>query len=113
RHALSRPFVAEPGGPMLYSTGSSHLLSAMLTRASGRSTHALAVEWLGEPLGIRIPEWTRDPQGIYLGGNEMQLSPRALARFGELYRNQGRVGARQVIPEDWIEQSWTPRTVSP
>ena len=66
--------------------GSSHLLSAVLTRASGRSTHALAREWLGEPLGIEIPPWPRDPQGIFFGGNDMLMSPRALLRFGELYR---------------------------
>jgi CubicO group peptidase (beta-lactamase class C family) len=35
RYALSQPFVQEPGGEMLYSTGSSHLLSAVLTRAAG------------------------------------------------------------------------------
>ncbi|PCD02267.1 6-aminohexanoate hydrolase [Sphingomonas spermidinifaciens] len=113
RFALSRPFVDEPGGRMLYSTGSTHLLSAALTRASGRSTYALAREWLGEPLGIAIPPWPRDPQGIYFGGNDMLLSPRALARFGELYRLGGRIGGRQVVPAGWIEASWTPRTTSP
>jgi CubicO group peptidase (beta-lactamase class C family) len=113
RSALGQPFVAEPGGPMLYSTGSTHILSAMLTRASGRSTHALAREWLAEPLGIAIPPWSRDPQGIYFGGNEMRMSPRALARFGELYRLDGVVGGRRVLPEGWVAQSWTPRTTSP
>jgi CubicO group peptidase (beta-lactamase class C family) len=113
RFALSRPFVDEPGGAMLYSTGNTHLLSAMLTRAAGRDTHALMREWLGEPLGIEIPSWPRDPQGIYFGGNDMLLSPRALARFGELYRLGGTIDGRRIIPERWIEQSWTPRTVSP
>lgn len=113
RYALSRPFTDEPGGRMLYSTGSSHLLSAMLTRASGRSTHELAKDWLGEPLGIEIPPWTQDPQGIYLGGNNMAMSPRALAKFGELYRTGGVVDGERVISEDWIKRSWTPRTVSP
>ncbi|MBU2339955.1 MAG: beta-lactamase family protein [Alphaproteobacteria bacterium] len=113
RYALSRPFSAEPGGRMLYSTGSSHLLSAMLTRASGRTTRDLAQEWLGEPLGIAIPPWTQDPQGIYLGGNNMALSPRALARFGELYRTGGVVDGDRIISRDWIERSWTARTVSP
>lgn len=113
RYALSRPFVDEPGGAMLYSTGSSHLVSAMLTRASGRSTLQLAREWLGEPLGVEIPPWPRDPQGIYFGGNDMLMSPRALARFGELYRNAGRIDGRQVVPQEWIAESWRPRTVSP
>jgi CubicO group peptidase (beta-lactamase class C family) len=113
RFALSRPFVDEPGGRMLYSTGSTHLLSAILTRASGKSTHTLAREWLGEPLGIAIPPWPRDPQGIFFGGNDMLMSPRALTRFGELYRLGGRIDGRQVVPAAWIEASWTPRTTSP
>lgn len=113
RFALSRPFADEPGGRMLYSTGSSHLLSAMLTRASGRSTRALAQEWLAEPLGINIPEWPRDPQDIYFGGNDMLMSPHGLARIGELYRNGGRAGEQQVVPESWIAESWRPLTMSP
>jgi CubicO group peptidase (beta-lactamase class C family) len=113
RFALSRPFVDEPGGAMLYSTGNTHLLSAMLTRASGRSPYELAQEWLARPLGIAIPPWPRDRQGIYFGGNDMLLSPRDMARFGELYRNDGLVNGRRVLPASWVEQSWTPRTVSP
>jgi CubicO group peptidase (beta-lactamase class C family) len=113
RDALSRPFVDEPGGRMLYSTGSTHLLSAILTRASKRSTLELARDWLGEPLDITIPPWTRDPQGIFLGGNEMALSPRALLRFGEMYRLGGTIDGKRVVPESWIKESWTPRTASP
>ncbi|PRY64247.1 CubicO group peptidase (beta-lactamase class C family) [Vreelandella songnenensis] len=111
--ALTRPFVDEPGGRMLYSTGTSHLLSAALTHASGETTHALAQRLLGEPLNITIPPWLRDPQGIYFGGNDMQLSPRALIEVGELYRNDGMIGNKRVLPEGWVEASWTPRGTSP
>lgn len=113
RYALSQPFDDEPGGDMLYSTGSSHLLSAVLTRASGRSTHQLAQEWLAGPLGINLPPWPRDPQGIYFGGNDMLMSPRALLRFGELYRQDGVVDGRRILPEGWVAESWRPRTTSP
>jgi CubicO group peptidase (beta-lactamase class C family) len=112
RFALARPFSDEPGGQMLYSTGNSHLLSAILTRATGRSTLDLARDWLGGPLGIRIPDWDRDPQGVYLGGNNMRLSPRALLRFGELYRNGGMHDGKRVLDEAWVKASWTPRTTS-
>ena len=112
-HVLSRPFVDRPGGRMLYSTGSTHLLSAILTRASGRTTLDLAREWLGGPLGIAIPAWDRDPQGIYMGGNNMALSPRALLRFGEMYRRGGAVEGQQVLSREWVENSWLPRTRSP
>jgi CubicO group peptidase (beta-lactamase class C family) len=112
RYALSRPVVAEPGGPRLYSTGNSHLLSAILTQATGTSTWAYAREKLAEPLGISLPRWPADPQGIYFGGNEMRLTPRAMLRFGELYRNGGRYEGRQIVPEEWVRESLTPRTGS-
>lgn len=112
-YAASRPFVDEPGGRMLYSTGSSHLLSAILTDASGRSTLQLARQWLGEPLGIRFGGWDRDPQGIYLGGNNMAVSPRGLLRFGEMMRNGGKAGGEQVLSRGYIEASWRAHTQSP
>lgn len=113
RAALSRPFVAEPGGPMLYSTGSSHLLSAILTRVTGRSTLRLARDWLGPLDDFAIGGWDRDPQGIYMGGNQMAMSPRSLLAFGELYRSGGIArDGRRLISQDWIGQSWTLRTHS-
>lgn len=111
--ALTRPFVDKPGGRMLYSTGTSHLLSAALTHASGETTYALAQRLLGEPLNISIPAWLQDPQGIYFGGNDMQLSPQALIEIGELYRNDGMVDGERILPEGWVEASWTPRGTSP
>jgi CubicO group peptidase (beta-lactamase class C family) len=112
RAALARPFDADPGGPMLYSTGSTHLLSAILTRETGRPTLELARDWLGDT-GVSITAWERDPQGIYLGGNQMAMTPRSLLAFGELYRNGGRAAdGEAIIPEDWIAASWEPRTQS-
>ena len=113
RAALAEPFDDEPGGAMLYSTGSTHLLSAILTRTSGRSTRELAREWLGPVEGFSIGAWDRDPQGIYVGGNQMAMTARSLLAFGELYRNGGKNRAgEQVVPEDWIAQSWRVRTNS-
>lgn len=109
--ALSREFIDEPGGEMLYSTGNTHLLSAILTDVSGSNTWELARLWLGEPLDITIPQWMRDPQGVYFGGNEMTMSPRDLLRFGEMYRNGGVYGGYQVVPRAWIRKSWTAHTV--
>ncbi len=113
RFALSQPFVDQPGGAMLYSTASTHILSAILTKVGGRSTLALAREWLGPVEGFHIGAWERDPQGIYLGGNQMAMSARSLLAFGELYRNGGRTtDGRQVVPADWVGQSWQRRTNS-
>ncbi|MBZ9793267.1 beta-lactamase family protein [Rhizobium sp. 3T7] len=113
RFALAQPFDDEPGGQMLYSTASTHLLSAILTKVSGKSTLALAREWLEPVDGFRIGAWQRDPQGIYLGGNQMAMTARSLLAFGELYRNGGRTAdGTQVVPADWIAQSWQHRTNS-
>jgi CubicO group peptidase (beta-lactamase class C family) len=109
RFALAQPFDDEPGGRMLYSTASTHLLSAVLTKVSGKSTLALAREWLGPVEGFRIDAWTRDPQGIYLGGNEMAMSARSLLAFGELYRT---ADGRQIGSDKWIDLSWQAHTNS-
>jgi len=111
-NALLRPFVAAPGQGMLYSTGSFHVLGAVLSEVTGQSLLSLARARLGTPLGIEIPSWVRDPQGRYLGGNDMALSPLDLVRFGELYRLGGQVDGARVMSEAWITASWTPRTRS-
>ena len=115
RYVLERPLISDPGTEMEYSTGSTHLLSAILTKATRKSTWQFAREALGTPLGITIPRWPRDPQGIYFGGNEMLMTPRHMLAFGELYLNNGRArpvrrsraedGGRQVVPGDWVETS--------
>ena len=116
RHVLTRPLVSEPGSRMIYSTGNTHLLSALITKASGMDTHRFARRYLGEPMGISVPRWTTDPQGIYFGGNEMSMTPRDMLAIGELYLNCGRVGTRQIVSEAWVHTSVLPhatRTRSP
>ena len=112
RYALSRPFGDDPGGRMQYSTGSSHLLSAILTRATGMSTLQYARTRLARPLGIELAAWARDPQGVYFGGNDMYLRPRDMLKIGELYRNGGSHNGTQIVPEAWIRNSWVQRTTS-
>lgn len=111
--ALSRPFVAKPGARLLYSTGSFHVLGAVLALSAGQDLHTLAESWLGDPLGIDFPHWTRDPQGRYPGGNEMALSPLEMARIGELYRLGGRWQGERVFAAGWVERSFTAHTRSP
>jgi CubicO group peptidase (beta-lactamase class C family) len=112
RHVLARPLLDEPGGRMIYSTGNSHLLSAILTKATSMSTFEFARQYLADPLGNSMTPWMRDPQGIYLGGNEMHWTPRGMLAFGELYLNGGRAGGKQVVSETWIKESLKPRTRS-
>ena len=112
QYVLSRPFVDEPGGRMLYSTGDTHVLGAVLTELTGRSLHKLANDWLGKPLGINFAPWTRDPQGYFLGGNEMSLSPLHLIKLGELYLSNGVINDTKVLDSNWVQDAFTARTRS-
>lgn len=111
--ALAQPSQGEPGGRFIYSTGGWHVLGAALARASGMSLLEMARDWLGTPLDITFAPWVQDPQGRYLGGNEMALSPLALARVGQMALAHGRAGDAQVVPQTWLETSWQPRARSP
>ncbi|MEL7105767.1 MAG: serine hydrolase [Pseudomonadota bacterium] len=111
--ALSRPFLTDPGARMLYSTGSTHILGAVLAEATDQSLLNLARDWLGAPLAIEIPAWTRDPQGYYLGGNEMALSPEAMIRFAEMFAAKGTWNDTQVISEGYTADALVARTFSP
>lgn len=112
-YALRRPVLDQPGARMIYSTGTTHVLGAALARASGDSLLAMARQRLGTPLGIDIPAWTRDPQGYFLGGNEMTLTPRGMLRIAVLMRDDGRYNDAQVISSAWMRASLEPRTRSP
>jgi len=109
RYVLTRDLHATPGTAMEYSTGNTHLLSAILTKATGFSTWQFAQAALARPLGFSLAQWPQDPQGIYFGGNDMLLTPRQMVAFGELYLNRGRVGDVQIVPERWIEESFVAR----
>ena len=119
RHALAKPLISQPGSEMTYSTGNSHLLSAILTKATGKTTWQFAQEALAKPLGFTLPQWPRDPQGIYFGGNDMLMTPRQMLAFGELYLNKGRAGqprqseatagSQQIVSEKFVEDSFEPR----
>lgn len=111
--ALRRPMVATPGGRMIYSTGTTHILGAVLAAATGKSLLAQARAVLGQPLGIEIPAWTQDPQGYYFGGNEMALTPRGMLRIAALMRDQGRFDGDQIISAHWIDESTQAHTRSP
>ena len=112
RYALDRPMVSDPGTSMEYSTGTSHILSAILTKASRKTTHQFATEVLAKPLGTSLARWPRDPQGTYFGGNEMLMTSRQMIAVGEMWLNRGRVRGQQIVPAQWIETSCRPRTRS-
>lgn len=101
------PLMYEPGSTFSYNTFQTHLLSAIITKASEMSTLEFARDYLLEPMNIDVDQWEQGPQGYYFGGNSMFFTPRDMAMLGHLYMNNGRLNGIQIVPQEWVEESLT------
>jgi CubicO group peptidase (beta-lactamase class C family) len=107
QHILDLPTDARPGEKFVYCTSGPHLLSAILTKATGMSTNAYAQSRLFDPLGIGAQDfnWAVDPQGITVGGYGIEMRPRDMAKLGLLFLNDGKWEDMQVVPKEWVAAS--------
>lgn len=100
-YIIGRPFAAEPGEKFSYHTGGSYLLSAILTKATGMKAKDFAAKYLFGPLGITDWKWWTDER-FSAGGLGLNVKPRDMAKFGQLYLNQGVWNGQQIVPAEWI-----------
>jgi CubicO group peptidase (beta-lactamase class C family) len=105
QYMLDLPVIAEPGSTYGYCSGGMHLLSAILTQATGMKAEDFALKYLFAPLGIQPVKWPADPQGINHGFGNLHLLPRDLAKLGLLFLNQGKWEDRQLVPAQWIKEA--------
>ncbi|MCZ4509623.1 serine hydrolase [Streptomyces sp. ActVer] len=98
RAILGRDLVSAPGTTYNYSSGNTHVVSAVLQKATRMSTCQFAHQYLFGPMGITAEHWGRDPQGVFSGGYNVYLTPREMAKFGLLYLHDGKWGGRQLVP---------------
>jgi CubicO group peptidase (beta-lactamase class C family) len=110
KKTIESPLEFSPGEKMRYNTFQTHLLSAILTKATRKSTLDFAMEFLCRPLTINIAYWDQDPQGYYFGGNSMFFTPREMAMLGYLYLKKGKLNDRKIVPASWIELTLSPST---
>jgi hypothetical protein len=54
------------------------------------------------PLGIEHASWQESPQGITVGGIGLSLRTEDIARFGQLYLQDGRWEGRRLLPHAWV-----------
>src|SRR5438552_5660667 len=99
---LDLPMVAEPGTRFAYCSGNPHVLSTILSQATGTNALAFARRELFEPLGIRDVAWPADPRGNTHGWGDLQMHPRDMARLGQLFLQRGRWGGRQILSAAWV-----------
>ncbi|KAF0216942.1 MAG: 6-aminohexanoate-dimer [Geobacteraceae bacterium] len=110
---LDIPMAAMPGTEFAYCSGNTHLLSAIISRATGSSTLDFARQRLFEPLGIRDVFWPADPQGITHGWGDLQMHPRDMAKIGYLYLNKGWWDGRLILSTEWVERSTQKQIADP
>jgi CubicO group peptidase (beta-lactamase class C family) len=113
RTLMNRPLAFDPGTTFSYDDGSAHLLSAVLTQATGVSALDLARRELFGPLGIDASRWSSDGQGRSTGSTGLWLRSRDLLTFGQLYLEEGRWRGRQLVPAAWIRRSTTTQVEIP
>jgi len=118
---------AQAPGSFAYASVGSHLLSAILSTATGMSTLDYAREKLLDPLGIDTRPaseevwgatdpataadsrfaWSTDEQGRHLGFGAMRLTLDDMAKLGQLYLDKGRWQGTQIVSEDWVRAATT------
>ncbi len=105
RAALESRRMAAPGDVFEYLNTLTQVLSAVIAEASGGSTCDFAYERLFAPLDIDVDHWHVDPDGYHAGGHSMFLTPREIARFGQLVLQGGVWESKQVVPAAWLAES--------
>ena len=70
---------------------------------------AFTDKYLFEPLGITEYRWpitnSRGNQGLAMTGGGLNLRPRDMLKFGQLYLDEGTWSGKQLISSEWIEAS--------
>jgi CubicO group peptidase (beta-lactamase class C family) len=106
---LSRPLTEKPGMRMVYNSGCSHLLSAILQKVTGMTTAAYAEKNLFKPIGVTDYRWSSDANGVNIGGFGLQIKAPDLHKLGTLMLGNGRIGNAKIVSEEWIDRSIQPR----
>ncbi|MCO8120973.1 beta-lactamase family protein [Stieleria sp. TO1_6] len=102
---LAHPVPHAPGSHFQYNTPATFMLSAIVQKVTGQTVVEYLQPRLFTPLGIQPPRWDANPQGISLGGYGLYLKTEEIAKFGQLYLQQGNWQGKQLIPAQWIAQA--------
>jgi CubicO group peptidase (beta-lactamase class C family) len=96
------------GGPYHYASPNSDVLGLIVQGASGRRFPELASERLFQPVGARQDAYvTVDRAGTPRTGGGINMTPRDLARIGEMLRRGGMAEGRRIVSQAWVEDTIT------
>jgi len=105
QHILDLPIVHEQGESFIYNTGASHLLSIILTEATGMSTLDFAREHLFTPVGITSSDWLLLREQHYAGGMGMRITALAMMKIGQMVLDEGMYGGTRIVSAGWVSES--------
>ena len=100
------PLTSDPGTEYGYSNLTAHLAGIIVARAANASLFDYGQARLFGPLGMTAPWWPADSPGYCWGGGDLYLTPRSVAKLGQLYLDEGTWQGSQVVPPEWVAQSW-------
>ena len=105
--AVKAQMIAPPGKRWHYSSATTEILARIIRDAVGGPEQTLAFAWreLFNPLGMRNVTLEFDGAGTLQGSTYMLASARDWARFGLLYLNDGVIGGRRILQDDWVDFS--------
>jgi CubicO group peptidase (beta-lactamase class C family) len=111
-YAESRPLRATPGERFNYSSGTSNIVSGILSREVGRGPdfERFLTTRLLEPIGIRNARLGFDAAGTFIGSSFLYMPAREFAKFGLLYLRGGTWDGTRIVPEAWVDHGRTPRS---
>ena len=108
RYIFSRPFVADPGARWIYGAAATTLVGKLIQKGTGQSLPDFARANLFDPVGIGATVWTDGSNGEPAASSGLRMTPRDLARIGQLILNHGQWDGRPVVPAEWLEKSFQP-----
>jgi CubicO group peptidase (beta-lactamase class C family) len=109
RRALSRSVSGTPGEDWAYVSANVNLIAGILYAATGQHAEAFAEETLFRPLGIEAWNWDGlKTDGFNLMDGSLRLTPRDMAKIGQMVLDGGKWNGRQIVGEDWLDASTRP-----
>src|SRR5690606_35918749 len=105
RFTLGQPMDAAPGTKWAYNSGGSMLMSEIIRSATGMPAHEYAMRHLFDPLGITSWHWKVTPTGHPDAEGGLYLSPRDLAKIGQLYLEDGVWEGERILPASWAREA--------
>ena len=107
------PFMLPPNSKFNYISENTFMLSAIVSRVTGKSVVDYLDEKMFRPLGIEKPFWEADGKGNSAGGWGCYMKSEDLAKFFLPYIHGGKwIDGTQLIPEHWVREALSKQTDS-